>query len=71
MTEAEAIAELNKVGEVKRLDLKPEEVLVIESAKRLSVDEWDRITAAMREVFPNNKIVVMDVGLSLSKVVEV
>lgn len=72
MNRREAIAALISLPEVARISaapVKPKDVIVIECPGYLSSEAMAHIEQAIRQIWPDNKCVVLDASLKL-KVVE-
>jgi hypothetical protein len=64
----EALAALTALPAIKSIavaDVKPRDVIVIESPGILSLAAVERITEYAREAWPNNKVVVLSDGLTV------
>jgi hypothetical protein len=72
MNRREAIAALTAlpaVTRISRADLTPTDVIVIECDGFVSADQAERMTHTLREIWPNQRVVVLECGVRM-KVVE-
>jgi anti-anti-sigma regulatory factor len=53
------------VQSIERLDLKPDDVLVIKCAGRITQENAEAIKAQMEKIFPGRKTLVLDSDLDL------
>lgn len=63
MNRREALAALVSMPEIARLSVapvRPNDVIVVECEGTLSTSTADRIHAQLKEIWPNNKIVILD-----------
>ena len=71
MNRREAIAALTALpglGRVAQADIKPDDVIVVETTEHMSADAADRIGEAVRRVWPTHRVLVLQHGLSLKVV---
>jgi hypothetical protein len=57
--------DLPKIEEIRRVELKPGDVLVVRTAKVLSVQSAEDLKRQIETRFPGHLVVVMDSSLSL------
>lgn len=68
MTREDAIAALVSLPEVQRVSvasLKPTDVIVVNVSEYISMETADRMRAWLQQVWPDNKIVVLEKGVEL------
>ncbi len=68
MTHDEAIAALESLPEVSRITvarLRPTDVVVLEYQGIIGVESCQRLTAHLQPIFPDNKIIVLEAGLTM------
>ncbi len=68
MTKAEAAAALDSLPAVERISvasLKPTDVIVVNVSEYISMETAERMRAYLREIWPDNKIVVLEKGVEL------
>ena len=53
------------IGEVKRLAVQPDDVIVIEATNPLPMELVDRMRLHLDGVFPGHKVLVLDRGMTL------
>ena len=53
---------------IKKVDLKKDEVIILRTERYLSEKEVDKIKKGTKKIFPDNRIVLLTEGLSLSVV---
>ena len=56
------------LGKLTSVSIKPGDVLVVMCPKRLSVRGYDRITETTKQHFPDNKVVILEDGITLGVV---
>jgi hypothetical protein len=61
-----ASIDLEYAGTVQRLELKPDDILVLKVPCTLQEDTAKRLRTAMEETFPGYKVIVLGDGLDLS-----
>ena len=62
------IKEMDAIQDVQRLRLEPGDTLVFLSDLRLSSSSKERIAKQLKEVFPDNRVIVLDSGARLAVV---
>lgn len=60
-----ALTGLPAVARIHKADLKPDDVIVIESDEQISMDMAERIRINAERVWPGRKIVVLDGGVRM------
>lgn len=58
--------ELLDVTEVERLALKPGDILVLKCPLQLSLEEFEEISARLKEQFPNTKCMILEGGIDVA-----
>lgn len=53
------------LGDVQRLQLKPDDVLVVKLATRLNEETRTRLVAHLEATLPNQRVLVLDPGMDL------
>ena len=56
------------IAKVERLELRPNEVLVIHAAGILSKEQCETIVGTFERYFPSNKVIILMDGLELSTI---
>ena len=60
--------EINWIEDLKKVSLKPGDVLVFKTTRNLSQQEMERIKHACSYIFPDHKIIILDPGIDLGVV---
>lgn len=54
-----------KAQEIKKVEVKPSDILVVTCKDRLSCEGFKRLHDNVKSAFPENKVVILDQGFSL------
>jgi hypothetical protein len=57
--------ECSPIGEVKRLSLKPNDVIIVKSSRMLTMSQRQEIMASTQQVFAGHKVIVLQAPLDI------
>lgn len=60
--------EVRYLGDLSKLQVGPNDVMILQAAERLSMEQIERITARMEGVFGQRRVIVLDKGMTLGAV---
>jgi hypothetical protein len=63
-----SVNEINLIGDLARLDLRPGDTLVLMAERIFSADQRSYLTQRMREHFPQHEVLILDGGAKLAAV---